>query len=57
MSSANILLETSNAKTISTPSLLTVFNFVPILGFTKAKIRNDIPRIKNKSFNPDLNTE
>ena len=57
MSSASILLETSSAKTISTPSLLTVFSFVPILGLTKARIRNDIPKIKNKSFNADLNTE
>ena len=32
---ANILLETSMAKTMSTPSRLTVSSCVPILGFTK----------------------
>ena len=37
ISSASILLETSTAKTKSTPSLLTVFNSVPILGLTNAK--------------------
>jgi hypothetical protein len=30
---------------------------VPILGFTRARIRNDIPSIKNKSFSTDLKTE
>ena len=37
ISSANILLETSTAKTKSTPSLFTVFSSVPILGLTNAK--------------------
>ena len=36
MSSANILLETSIAKTISTPSLFTVSSCVPIFGFINA---------------------
>ena len=37
ISSASILLETSTAKTKSTPSLFTVFSSVPILGLTNAK--------------------
>jgi hypothetical protein len=30
---------------------------VPILGFTRAIIRNEIPSIKNKTFSIDLKTE
>ena len=49
ISSANILLETSIANTMSTPSLLTVSNSVPILGFINpiTKKINDIMRIIN----------
>ncbi len=39
MSSANMLLETSIAKTISTPSRFTVSSCVPIFGLTNAKIK------------------
>ena len=42
ISSANILLETSMAKTISTPSLFTVFNSVPIFGLTKPNTKMEI---------------
>jgi len=48
MSSANILLETSRAKTISTPSLLTVFNSVPIFGLTNAIVEKRINNIKKE---------
>ena len=57
MSSANILLDTSSAKTTSTPSLFTVFSLVPILGLTKARIKNEIPIKKNESLRMDLKTE
>ena len=50
MSSANILLETSRAKTISTPSLLTVFNSVPIFGLTNAIVEKRINNIKKSSL-------
>ena len=55
MSSANILLETSRAKTISTPSLLTVFNSVPIFGLTNAIVEKKINNIKKSSLILGLN--
>ena len=39
ISSANILFETSSAKTTSTPALEIVSILVPILGFTNANAR------------------
>ena len=50
MSSANMLLETSKAKTTSTPSLLTVFNFVPIFGLVKEIIKKATPTNKVTNF-------
>jgi hypothetical protein len=34
-----------------------VFNWVPIFGLTKARIKKEIPMIKNTNFKVDLNTE
>jgi hypothetical protein len=45
------------AKTISTPSLLTVSNCVPILGFTKPRVKNDIPRDNSNNFKAGLNLD
>jgi hypothetical protein len=42
------------AKTISTPSLLTVSSLVPILGFTKPKTKKQIPSIIKISFKAAL---
>ncbi len=50
MSSANILLETSRAKTISTPSLLTVFSSVPTLGLTNAMVEKSKKRIRKNNL-------
>ena len=56
MSSANILLETSKANTISTPWLRTVSSFVPILGFTKANgTKHANAKLKTIIFQVDLN--
>jgi hypothetical protein len=52
-----MLLDTSSAKTTSTPSLFTVFSLVPILGLTKARIKNEIPIKKNESLRMDLKKE
>ena len=49
MSSANILFETSTAKTISTPCRFTVSNLVPIFGFTNAIVKNAKARL-SKTF-------
>ncbi len=57
ISSANILLETSNAKTISTPSLLTVSNLVPIFGFTKEITTKAIAIESIINFKTDLKVE
>ena len=57
MSSANILLETSIAKTTSTPCLLTVCSDVPIFGFTKAMIKQTILSDSTMNFRTDLNTD
>ena len=54
ISSANILLETSMAKTISTPSLFTVSNCVPIFGFISPNIRREIEKLISTSFNIGL---
>ncbi len=57
ISSANILLEISKAKTTSTPSLLMVFNLLPIFGFVKEIIRNEIPSRSMVTFKVALNLE
>ena len=57
MSSANMLLETSKAKTTSTPSLLTVFNLVPILGLVKEIIKKVIPTNKITNFKVALKAD
>src|SRR5690606_8517996 len=57
ISSANILLETSMAKTISKPSRLTVSSFVPILGFTSAIAKHAIANDNTMIFKMDLNTD
>ena len=54
ISSANILLETSKAKTTSTPSRVTVSIFVPILGFTKAITKLVIANNSIINLNQDL---
>jgi len=50
ISSANILFETSTAKTKSTPSLLTVLSSVPIFGLTSDMVENNIKRIKKSNL-------
>ena len=57
MSSANILLETSMAKTMSTPSRLTVSNCVPIFGFTKPITKQLKPRLSKTNFKKGLKRE
>jgi hypothetical protein len=57
MSSANILLDTSNAKTISTPSRLTVSNFVPIFGFTIAIEIEARAKHNTQTLRPGLNSD
>ena len=54
ISSANILLETSKAKTTSTPSRVTVSIFVPILGFTNAITKLVIANNSIINLNQDL---
>ena len=57
MSSANILLDTSIAKTTSTPSLFTVSSLVPILGLTSAKLIQAKARQTTANFSQDLKLE
>ena len=57
MSSASMLLETSKAKTTSTPSLFTVFILVPIFGLVNETINKDNPMSKKASFNTDLKVD
>ncbi len=56
-SSANILLDTSKAKTTSTPLLFTVFKAVPIFGFTKPIMSNVSPKLNTIIFKTALNTD
>ena len=57
ISSESMLFETSIAKTMSTPSLFTSSNFVPILGLTKAiTIKNKANSI-NTSFKTGLKVD
>src|SRR5690625_2319611 len=55
MSSANILFETSKAKTISTPSLLTVSILEPIFGLINAIIRQASASKYKVNFKTGLN--
>ncbi len=57
MSSASILLETSKAKTTSTPSRLIVSNFIPIFGFTNAMAKHTNAKLRLMSFKTDLNKD
>src|SRR5690606_22137129 len=57
ISSANILFDTSTAKTISTPSRFTVSNFVPIFGLTSAIVIQANAKQSTKIFSTDLNNE
>ena len=56
-SSANILFETSIAKTISTPSRFTVSTLVPILGFAKATHSKVITTANSTNFSQVLKLE
>jgi hypothetical protein len=49
-----MLLDTSIAKTMSTPSLLIDFNSVPIFGLARAKHKNNIINDSNMSFRLSL---
>jgi hypothetical protein len=42
---------------MSTPSLFTVSNWVPILGLTKPKINKEIPKLSINNFKKGLNFE
>ena len=57
MSSANILFDTSKAKTISTPCRFTVSNLVPIFGLAKAMINKVNPKHIIIIFKNDLNVD
>ena len=52
-----MLLDTSIAKTISTPSLLTVSSCVPILGFINPNTNEIIERLKRIILKVGLNLE
>ena len=57
ISSASILLETSKAKTISTPSLFTVLSSVPIFGLTKPNTKKTITKKVNDAFKYSFDEE
>jgi hypothetical protein len=50
-------LETSIAKTISTPSRFTVSKEVPIFGLTKAMIKQEKAKDRVMNFKMDLNKD
>ena len=56
-SSANMLLETSIAKTISTPSLFIVSSFVPIFGFINPITKNPTARQRVINLRDDLKND